>query len=96
MVYLDRESEIKDLYLFINSPGRMGNTRIAIYDTMQFVRPACTNSMHGISRFNGIFYSGRRKNYQTSSIPSRLAPMSFYFLFYFKEKKKAMPSPYEI
>ncbi|KAK2968900.1 hypothetical protein RJ640_013243 [Escallonia rubra] len=31
--------------------------------------------MHGISRFNGIFYPGRRRNYQTSSIPSRLAPM---------------------
>ena len=25
-----------------------------------------------------IFHSGRRRNYQTSSIPSRLAPMSFF------------------
>nr|QGW14967.1 clp protease proteolytic subunit [Hippophae tibetana] len=31
--------------------------------------------MYGISCFNGIFYSGRRGNYQTSSIPSRLAPI---------------------
>nr|YP_010144953.1 clp protease proteolytic subunit [Exacum affine]QQL92358.1 clp protease proteolytic subunit [Exacum affine] len=30
--------------------------------------------MHGVSRFNGIFYPGRGRNYQTSSIPSRLAP----------------------
>jgi hypothetical protein len=48
--------------------------------------------MHGISRFNGIFYSGRGNNYQTSSIPSRLAPM--IFLFDLKEKKKTMPARY--
>lgn len=37
-------------------------------------------NMHGTSRFNGIFYPGRRRNYQTFCIPSRLAlaPMSFY------------------
>ena len=52
----------------------------------------CTYNMHGISRFNGIFHSGRRRNYQTSSIPSRLAPMSFFK----KKKKKTMPSPYKI
>lgn len=74
----------------------MGNTRNSYLWYYAICATRCTNSMHGISRFNGIFYSGRRKNYQTSSIPSRLAPMSFYFLFYFKEKKKAMPSPYEI
>ncbi|KAB5511217.1 hypothetical protein DKX38_030142 (chloroplast) [Salix brachista] len=33
------ESEIKDLYLFINSPGGWVIPGIAIYDTMQFVRP---------------------------------------------------------
>ena len=52
----------------------------------------CTYNMHGISRFNGIFYPGRRRNYQTSSIPSRLAPMRLLF----ERKKKTMPSPYEI
>ena len=51
----------------------------------------CTDNMHGISRFNGIFYLGRRRNYQTSSIPSRSAPMRFLF----ERKNKTMPSPYE-
>lgn len=51
-----------------------------------------TDNMHGISRLNGVFYPGRRSNYQTSSIPSRLAPMGFLF----KRKKKTMPSPYEL
>nr|WRM54107.1 Clp protease catalytic subunit [Phyllanthus cochinchinensis] len=39
MVYLSIESETKDLYLFINSPGGWVIPGIAIYDTMQFVRP---------------------------------------------------------
>ncbi|KAK3029231.1 hypothetical protein RJ639_037652 [Escallonia herrerae] len=38
---------------------------------------AWTYNMHGISRFNRIFYPGRRRNYQTSSIPSRLVPIRF-------------------
>ena len=39
MVYLSIENETKDLYLFINSPGGWVIPGIAIYDTMQFVRP---------------------------------------------------------
>jgi len=39
MVYLSAESETKDLYLLINSPGGWVIPGIAIYDTMQFVRP---------------------------------------------------------
>ncbi|KAJ9535445.1 hypothetical protein OSB04_un001434 [Centaurea solstitialis] len=45
--------------------------------------------MHGSSRFHGIFDPGRGRNYQTSSIPSRLAPMRLLF----ERKKKTMPSP---
>ena len=50
------------------------------------------DDMYGVGCFNGIFYPGRRRNYQTSSIPSRLAPMRLLF----ERKKKTMPSPYEI
>nr|YP_009468771.1 clp protease proteolytic subunit [Koelreuteria paniculata]AVA29610.1 clp protease proteolytic subunit [Koelreuteria paniculata]QRM17513.1 ATP-dependent Clp protease proteolytic subunit [Koelreuteria bipinnata] len=39
MLYLSWESEIKDLYLLINSPGGWVMSGLAIYDTMQFVRP---------------------------------------------------------
>nr|AUF34386.1 ClpP [Camptotheca acuminata] len=39
MVYLSIEDDTKDLYLFINSPGGWVIPGIAIYDTMQFVRP---------------------------------------------------------
>uniref|UniRef100_A0A3Q7J089 ATP-dependent Clp protease proteolytic subunit n=1 Tax=Solanum lycopersicum TaxID=4081 RepID=A0A3Q7J089_SOLLC len=39
MLYLSMEDENKDLYLFVNSPGGWVIPGIAIYDTMQFVRP---------------------------------------------------------
>nr|ANW83303.1 ClpP [Brassica napus var. napus]ANW83389.1 ClpP [Brassica napus var. napus]ANW83474.1 ClpP [Brassica napus var. napus]ANW83560.1 ClpP [Brassica napus var. napus]ANW83647.1 ClpP [Brassica napus var. napus] len=39
MIYLSIEKDTKDLYLFINSPGGWVISGMAIYDTMQFVRP---------------------------------------------------------
>ncbi|KAG5626504.1 hypothetical protein H5410_011722 [Solanum commersonii] len=39
MMYLSMEDENKELYLFVNSPGGWVIPGIAIYDTMQFVRP---------------------------------------------------------
>ena len=70
----------------------MGNTRSSYLWYYAICTTRCTDNMHGIGRFNRIFSSGRRRNYQTSSIPSCSAPMSFVF----ERKKKTMPSPYEI
>nr|ASJ64828.1 clp protease proteolytic subunit [Matthiola incana] len=39
MIYLSIEKDTKDLYMFINSPGGWVISGMAIYDTMQFVRP---------------------------------------------------------
>ncbi|CAN7085167.1 unnamed protein product [Brassica oleracea var. botrytis] len=39
MIYLSIEKDTRDLYLFINSPGRWVISGMTIYDTMQFVRP---------------------------------------------------------
>ena len=91
MVYLSIEDDTKDLFVYKLSRG-VGNTRSSYLWYYAICRTRCTDNMHGISRFNGIFYSGRRRNYQTSSIPSCSAPMSFVF----ERKKKTMPSPYEI
>ncbi|MCE3049813.1 hypothetical protein HAX54_045840 [Datura stramonium] len=44
-----------------------GNSRIPYVHV-----PAARMSMHKISRFNGIFYPGLRRNYQTYSIPLTL------------------------
>nr|YP_010191662.1 ATP-dependent Clp protease proteolytic subunit 1 [Citrullus ecirrhosus]QZL38706.1 ATP-dependent Clp protease proteolytic subunit 1 [Citrullus ecirrhosus] len=55
MVYLSMEDETKDLYLFINSPGGWVLPGIAIYDTMQFVRPDVQTVCMGLAASMGSF-----------------------------------------
>ncbi|WP_294615825.1 ATP-dependent Clp endopeptidase proteolytic subunit ClpP [uncultured Gilliamella sp.] len=39
MLFLEAENPEKDIYLYINSPGGVVTAGMAIYDTMQFIRP---------------------------------------------------------
>nr|YP_010470936.1 clp protease proteolytic subunit [Bouea macrophylla]UVF62765.1 clp protease proteolytic subunit [Bouea macrophylla] len=55
MVYLSIEKETEDLYLFINSPGGWVIPGIAIYDTMQFVRPDVRTICMGLAASMGSF-----------------------------------------
>lgn len=55
MVYLSIENDTKDLYLFINSPGGWVIPGVAIYDTMQFVRPDVQTICMGLAASMGSF-----------------------------------------
>ena len=39
LLFLDSEDPEKDIYLYINSPGGIVTAGMAIYDTMQFIKP---------------------------------------------------------
>ena len=39
LLFLESENPDKDIHLYINSPGGMVTAGLAIYDTMQFVKP---------------------------------------------------------
>ena len=39
LLFLDAEDDKKDIQLYINSPGGVVTSALAIYDTMQFVKP---------------------------------------------------------
>ena len=39
MLFLESENPEKDISLYINSPGGVVSSGLAIYDTMQFVKP---------------------------------------------------------
>jgi len=39
MLFLESENPDKDIHLYVNSPGGAVNSGLAIYDTMQFIRP---------------------------------------------------------
>uniref|UniRef100_M1A306 ATP-dependent Clp protease proteolytic subunit n=2 Tax=Solanum tuberosum TaxID=4113 RepID=M1A306_SOLTU len=55
MMYLSMEDENKELYLFVNSPGGWVIPGIAIYDTMQFVRPDIHTICIGLAASMGSF-----------------------------------------
>ncbi|HMM44814.1 MAG TPA: ATP-dependent Clp endopeptidase proteolytic subunit ClpP [Candidatus Macondimonas sp.] len=40
MLFLESENPDKDIHLYINSPGGSVTAGLAIYDTMQFIKPA--------------------------------------------------------
>src|SRR4030067_1503331 len=39
LLFLESENPDKDIHLYINSPGGAVNAGLAIYDTMQFIKP---------------------------------------------------------
>lgn len=39
LLFLEAENPTKDIYLYINSPGGVVTSGMAIYDTMQYIRP---------------------------------------------------------
>ena len=39
LLFLESESPTKDIFLYINSPGGVVTSGLAIYDTMQYIRP---------------------------------------------------------
>src|SRR5207253_3111431 len=44
MLFLEAEDPDKDIHLYINSPGGSVTAGMAIYDTMQYVKPAISGS----------------------------------------------------
>src|ERR687896_1561200 len=47
MLFLEAEDPDKDIHLYINSPGGSVTAGMAIYDTMQYVRPAISTICMG-------------------------------------------------
>jgi ATP-dependent Clp protease, protease subunit len=49
LLYLDREDPDKDIHLYVNSPGGVINAGLAIYDTIQLIRPEVSTICVGLS-----------------------------------------------
>jgi ATP-dependent Clp protease, protease subunit len=49
LLYLDREDPDKDISLYINSPGGVISSGLAIYDTMQLIRPQISTICIGMA-----------------------------------------------
>ena len=55
LLYLESEDSEKDISLFINSPGGSVTAGLAIYDTMQFIRPDVATYVMGQACSMGSF-----------------------------------------
>lgn len=55
LLFLESENPDKDVSLYINSPGGSVSAGLAIYDTMQFIKPAVSTLCMGIAASMGAF-----------------------------------------
>ncbi|MFD2166270.1 ATP-dependent Clp endopeptidase proteolytic subunit ClpP [Thalassotalea euphylliae] len=55
MLFLESESPEKDIFLYINSPGGSVTAGLAIYDTMQFIKPNISTVCIGQAASMGAF-----------------------------------------
>ncbi|MGQ9865946.1 MAG: ATP-dependent Clp endopeptidase proteolytic subunit ClpP [Pseudanabaenaceae cyanobacterium] len=55
LLFLEAEDPEKDIYLYINSPGGSVTAGMAIYDTMQHVRPDVSTICVGLAASMGAF-----------------------------------------
>ncbi|UCD17167.1 MAG: ATP-dependent Clp endopeptidase proteolytic subunit ClpP [Candidatus Zixiibacteriota bacterium] len=55
LLFLEAEDPEKDIYIYINSPGGSVTGGMAIYDTMQFIRPDIATTCMGLAASMGSF-----------------------------------------
>jgi len=55
MLFLESENPDKDIYFYINSPGGSVSAGMAIYDTMQFIKPDVSTLCIGQAASMGAF-----------------------------------------
>jgi len=49
LLFLEAEEPEKDIYLYINSPGGVVTSAMAVYDTMNFIRPDVSTICTGVA-----------------------------------------------
>ena len=55
LLFLESENPKKDIYMYINSPGGVITAGMAIYDTMQYIRPKVATTCVGQAASMGSF-----------------------------------------
>jgi ATP-dependent Clp protease protease subunit len=55
LLFLESENPDKDIHLYINSPGGSVSAGLAIYDTMQFIKPNVSTLCTGLAASMGSF-----------------------------------------
>ena len=69
LLFLESENPDKDIALYINSPGGSVSSGLAIYDTMQFIKPDVSTICIGQAASHGRGAAGRRRQGQAFLLP---------------------------
>jgi ATP-dependent Clp protease protease subunit len=73
LLFLEAEDPDKDIHIYINSPGGIVTAGLAIYDTMQFVRPdVATVCVGQASSMGAVLLAGGAKGKRTSLPNARI------------------------
>ena len=70
LLFLEAEDPEKDIYIYINSPGGSVTAGMAIYDTMQFVRPDIATTCMGLAASMGSFLLTAGTNGKRAALPN--------------------------
>ena len=64
LLFLESQDPDKDIHLYINSPGGSITAGMAIYDTMQFIKPQVSTICIGMAASMGAFLlaAGEKEN----------------------------------
>jgi len=70
MLFLESENPDKDISLYINSPGGSVSAGLAIYDTMQFIKPDVSTLCTGLAASMGAFLLSAGAKDKRFSLPN--------------------------
>jgi ATP-dependent Clp protease, protease subunit len=70
LLFLESENPDKDISLYINSPGGSVSAGLAIYDTMQFVKPDISTICIGMAASMGAFLLAAGQKGKRYSLPN--------------------------
>jgi ATP-dependent Clp protease, protease subunit len=70
LLFLDAEDPEKDVFLYINSPGGSVTAGMAIYDTMQFIKPDVATTCMGLAASMGAFLLAAGTKGKRAALPN--------------------------
>jgi ATP-dependent Clp protease protease subunit len=70
LLHLESEDPDKDIYVYINSPGGSVYAGLAIYDTMQFIKPDVSTICVGIAMSMGALLLGAGAKGKRMALPN--------------------------
>lgn len=73
LIFLESEDSVKDIHMYINSPGGSVSAGLAIYDTMKYIKPDVSTICVGLAASMGaVLLAGGAANKRTALPHSKI------------------------